>query len=51
MYSLKCEYYKKEFDSIDDLIDDVMYSGMDPNYEITFNGEGTGEQAVELLVE
>jgi len=51
MYSLKCKYYKKEFDSIDDLIDDVMYSGMDPNYEITFNGKGTGEQAVELLVE
>ena len=50
MYSLKCKYYKKEFNSIDDLIDDVMYSGMDPNYEITFNGKGTGEQATDLLV-
>ena len=51
MYSLKCKYYKKEFNTIDELVDDVMYSGMDPNYEITFNGEGTGEQAAELLVE
>jgi hypothetical protein len=35
MYSLKCSYYEKEFDSINELVDDVMASGMDPNYEIT----------------
>jgi hypothetical protein len=49
MYSLKCSYYQKEFITIDELIDDVMLSGMDPNYEITFNGQATGEQVSELL--
>jgi len=49
MYSLKCSYYKKEFSSIDELIDDVILSGMDPNYEITFNGRGTGEFAIDLI--
>ncbi len=49
MYSLKCSYYEKEFSSIDELIDDVILSGMDPNYEITFNGRGTGEIAADLI--
>lgn len=49
MYSLKCSYYKKEFSSIDELISDVILSGMDPNYEITFNGRGTGEFAIDLI--
>ena len=48
-YSLNCSYYNKEFDSIDELIDDIASSGMDPNYEITKNGKGIGEQAIELL--
>jgi hypothetical protein len=51
MYSLKCKYYKKEFNTLDELIDDIMYSGMDPNYEITFNGKGIEEKAIEFLVE
>jgi hypothetical protein len=37
-YSLDCSYYEKSFPTIDELINDVMTSGMDPNYEITFNG-------------
>jgi hypothetical protein len=49
MYSLKCSYYKKEFSSIDELINDVTLSGMDPNYEITFNGRGTGEIVADLI--
>jgi len=49
MYSLDCSYYDKEFDSIDELIDDVMVSGMDPNYEITNNGTLTGEMVIDLL--
>lgn len=49
MYSLKCKYYTKEFSTIDELIQDVMMSGMDPNYEITHNGEGIGESAIELI--
>ena len=48
-YSLDCSYYDKEFDSIDELIDDIASSGMDPNYEITCNGNNTGELAIELL--
>jgi len=49
MYSLKCSYYKKEFNTIDELINDVIMSGMDPNYEITRNGTGIGEKAIELI--
>ena len=37
-YSLDCSYYNEEFDLIDELIDDIASSGMDPNYEITRNG-------------
>ena len=49
-YSLDCSYYDKEFDSIDELIDDIASSGMDPNYEITKNNKGTGELAIELMM-
>jgi hypothetical protein len=49
MYSLKCNYYKKEFNTVDELVDDVMMSGMDPNYEITRNGEPTGEMLIDLI--
>ena len=48
-YSLNCSYYDKEFDSIDELIDDIGSSGMDPNYEITKNGVGTGEMVIDLI--
>ena len=30
-----------EHGNVNDLIDYVMSSGMDPNYEITLNGQGT----------
>ena len=50
MYSLKCSYYTKQFSTIDELIKDVMISGMDPNYEITYNGKSTREVLVDLLV-
>jgi hypothetical protein len=49
MYSLKCDYYTKQFSTIDELINDVMMSGMDPNYEITCNRKGTGEYAIDLI--
>lgn len=51
MYSLNCNYYTREFNSIDELIQDVMASGMDPNYEITRDGVGIGESAWDLMVE
>lgn len=51
MYSLDCNYYDEEFTFIMDLVDDVVNSGMDPNYEITFNGEPTGEKVIDLIQE
>mgnify|MGYP003141236534 CR=1 FL=1 len=49
MYSLDCSYYYQKFDTIDQLIDDVVSSGMDPSYEITKNGVGTGEDVIDLI--
>lgn len=49
MYSLKCDYYQAEFPTLGDLIAHIMISGMDPNYEITRNGKGTGEMAADLI--
>jgi len=50
MYSLDCSYYTESFDTIDQLIDDVVSSGMDPNYEITKNGRPTGEEIIDLIM-
>ena len=50
MYSLDCSYYDKEFNTIDELVNDVMASGMDPNYEVTKNGKCTGEFVIDLMV-
>jgi hypothetical protein len=49
MYSLDCTYYTKQFASIDELVQDVMTSGMDPNYEITRNGQGIGDRVIDLM--
>lgn len=49
MYSLDCSYYYQKFDTVDQLIDDVVSSGMDPSYEITHNGVGTGEDVIDLI--
>jgi hypothetical protein len=49
MYSLKCDYYTKEFPTLEELIDDVMTSGMDPNHEVTRDGRGTGEDAIDFI--
>ena len=49
MYSLDCKYYQKKFNTVTELLDDVILSGMDPNYEITRNGEGIGERAIDLI--
>ena len=51
MYSLDCSYYEKSFSSVDELINDVMESGMDPNMEITKNGVSTGETLWSLMEE
>lgn len=49
MYSLKCSYYNAQFATIDELLVDITTSGMDPNYEITKDGVGTGEEAIDLI--
>jgi hypothetical protein len=49
MYSLDCKYYQKKFNTVTELLEDVVSSGMDPNYEITRDGRPTGEQAIELM--
>ena len=50
MYSLNCSYFKKEYSTINELVNDVIVSGMDPNYEITKNGVGIGEDCVDFIV-
>jgi hypothetical protein len=50
MYSLKCYYYNKEFKTISELIEDVAVSGMDPDYEITKDGKGIGERAIDYIM-
>jgi hypothetical protein len=49
MYSLNCSYYTKQFTTLNELISDIMVSGMDPNYEITRNGKGIGEEAIDYI--
>tara|TARA_R110000751_G_scaffold226599_1_gene328520 strand:+ start:1194 stop:1355 length:162 start_codon:yes stop_codon:yes gene_type:complete len=49
MYSLNCKYYEGKFDSIDELLDDVVSSGMDPSYEITRDGVGIAETVWDLI--
>ena len=49
MYGLKCDYYTKQFNTIEELIDDVTASGMDPNYEITLDGKGIWVDASDLI--
>ena len=48
-FSLDCSYFEVEFNSIDELVDYVVDNGMDPNYEITSNGNSTGEYVIDLI--
>jgi hypothetical protein len=49
MYSLDYHYYEKKFNYLHELVDDVLMSGMDPNYEITRDGKPTGEYLINLF--
>ena len=49
MYSLDCSFFSETFESIDELINHVIMNGSDPNYEITQNGNPTGEMAIDLI--
>jgi hypothetical protein len=50
MYSLKCDYYGAEFTCIGDLIAHIMISGMDPDYEITKDGNLIGQKAIDYIL-
>ena len=49
-YSLDCSYYSKSFSNVNDLVNDIISSGMNPNYEITWNGIPTTEMASDFIV-
>ena len=49
MYSLNCTYYTDEFTTIKELIEAIMEGGMDASYEITKDGKGIGEDAVDFI--
>jgi hypothetical protein len=51
MYTLDCPYYDQEFNSIDELLFDILLKGVDPNYEILLNGKRTGESPADLIIE
>jgi hypothetical protein len=48
MYTLDCSYYTKEFPTLDALINDIITSGMDPNYEVLHDGQPIGD-AIDLI--
>jgi len=49
MYSLQSSYYDKEFSTLELLIEDVTTNGMDPNCEVTRDGVGIGENAIDFI--
>jgi len=49
-YTLDCNYYTKEFNSIDELINDITTSGMDSSYLILKNGVSIGEMAEDFII-
>jgi hypothetical protein len=49
MYGLKCNYYKSKFETLEALLEDIISSGMDPNYLITRDGKSIGEYARDLI--
>lgn len=49
MWSLNCEYYTKEFPTLEALLENIVMSGMDPNYEVTRDGKGIGEEAIDFI--
>ena len=49
MYSLDCSFFDREFHTIDELIHHIINFGCDPNYEITKDGKGIGEQAWDYI--
>lgn len=42
-FSVDCPYYKKEFDTIEELVEAVINDGVDPCLPLLINGKPTGE--------
>ena len=49
MYHLKCSYYEKKFNTIDELLDDIVLSGMHPNYLVYKDGKSVGDKTIDLI--
>ena len=43
------KYYKKKFNTIHELLDDILASGMDPNYWVYKDGKSIGTKAIDLI--
>ena len=39
----------KSFNNVNELINDIIITGQDPNYNILLNGKQTGEQVIDLI--
>lgn len=48
-YTLKCDWYDKCFSSIDELIEDCLSSGMDPNYDVLEDNKSTGMKLIDYI--
>lgn len=50
MYSIDCNYYEYKFNTIEELIDDVLKNGIDPSYEVTRDGVSIGEELIDFMI-
>ena len=50
MWSLDCDYYDKSFETINQLIDDVLMNGVDPHHEVLHDGKSIGEWLDDFIV-
>ena len=51
MFGIACKHYTKTFETVEELIQDIIESGQDPTYEITRDGKGTTEILTDLIIE
>lgn len=49
-WTLKCSYYNKTFPTLQLLVEDVINSGMDPNYKVVYNGKTTSDKIIDLIL-
>ena len=48
-YSLNCKYYTRQFPTVDELLNDILASGQDPNYLVYKDGKSVGTKAIDLI--